>query len=603
MNKPFTISITVIILLITSSFAMNAQSIEWMRDAGSTPFDANENGYAVDADKDGNAYVLGHLAIQSTFSGLIVPAYQDGCLAKYNAAGIVQWVHTFGGSGFSDIQEAAVKVSVAGNAVYVCGSFITQIANSTITFDTISYTYAGNSRHGFLAKYDLSGNIQWMKHGGGAGLGAGFNDMDIDDQGRIVVVGTVDGTNVFETQTLTYNGGILLRYLPDGTLTDLIQLNTNSAEHQEAREVEVASGSGNIYVGGAFFGTIALNGFTATSSSFRVFELKLNAALNCQWLSYGGGTNGTFINGLAIDGNENSYLCGQASGTTINFGLQSFNGYTPTDHEVITVKFNAAGTSQWLRHGGSSKNDEAWDIIADKSGNTVITGFLGGNALFADFDGIQVQLFTQSKHCFLARYDANGLVKYARVMGGGSDDVGLGLALANDSTFLLTGAAQSSSLWDTWQYMPCCLDPNLFVARYHDVFNNKGSNIHSGGTLEYTVVPNLLNFIPGISHYGLRHPGTFSTDGPTISKIDNTIDNAVVAIYPNPFSNQVNIQLKNQEMPVTVIVYDVVGKLLFDAQSEDLETTLDLSWLKNGIYFVKVMKEGRFIGSGKIVKQ
>ena len=185
-------------LLIPSNSNLYAQSIQWIHDAGSTPFDANENGTAVDADANENAYVIGHLTRDSYFSGLLVAAQQDGCLAKYNGNGIVQWVRTYGGPGAVDIQEGPVKVSNADNAVYVCGSFRTQIANPTITFDTISYTDTSNSRHGFLAKYDLNGNIQWMKHGGGAGLGAGFNDIDLDDQGRIIVVGTVEGTTLFD---------------------------------------------------------------------------------------------------------------------------------------------------------------------------------------------------------------------------------------------------------------------------------------------------------------------------------------------------------------------------------------------------------------------
>ncbi|MBK8499020.1 MAG: T9SS type A sorting domain-containing protein [Flavobacteriales bacterium] len=477
-------------LIITT---VHAQSIQWMRDAGSTPFSANERGDAVDTDTDGNVYVLGHLAIDSQFSGLAVAAAEDGCLAKYNSAGTVQWVHTFGGPGFVDIQEAAVKVSTFDNAVYVCGSLRTQIANPTVAFEGISFTYAGNSRHAFVAKYDLNGNIQWMHHGGGPGLGAGFNDLDIDDQGRIVLVGTVDGTNDFDGQALTFDGGILARYLPDGTLTDLVQLNDVSAVHQEATAVEVAPGSGNIYVSGAFFDNISLNGFGASAPTFSVYTLKLDDALTCQWLRQGGGNStayGSYPRGLAIDAAENSYITGNASGLLVSFGPNSFIGNSDFDDEVFLVMYDTDGTPQWLKRGGSIRNDEAFDIIADAQGNTVITGLLGGNIAFADFDGIQVDIVSQSSHCFIARYDANGLITYAERMGGGSDDVGSGLALANDSTFFLTGTTWGSTPWLNWNYVSCCLDPNLFIAKIHDSFNDLSTAVVEPASGRIGVYPN-----------------------------------------------------------------------------------------------------------------
>ncbi len=537
---------TPLLLLITAFAALgtvNAQTVLWMHDAGSTPFSANERGDAVDADANGNVYVLGHLAIDSQFSGLPVAAMQDGCLAKYDGNGLVQWVHTFGGPGFVDMQEMAVKVSTADSAVYVCGSFRTQIANPTVTFDTISFTDASNSRHAFLAKYDLDGNIQWMRHGGGGGLGAGFNDLDIDDQGRIVAVGTADGTNVFEGQTLIYDGGILARYLPDGTLVDLVQLNDVSALHQEAVAVEVAVGTGNIYVGGAFFGDIALDGFTATAAPFSIYVLKLDDALTCQWLNTGGGnstTYGSYMHGLALDAAENSYITGEASGLSVSFGTSTFAGNSEFDDAVFTAKIDANGTWQWLKHGGSIRNDEAFDIIADALGNTVITGLLGGNIPYAEFDGIQVDIVSQSAHCFIARYDANGAIVYASRMGGGSDDVGSGLALANDSTFFLTGTTWGSTPWLNWNFQSCCLDPNLFIAKLNDVFGDLS-----------TTVPD---------------PSGAQTGS---------------VLYPNPASTR--IQASDASLLKNARVLNVIGQ---EQPIESASGTIDVSNLGNGLYLV-----------------
>ncbi len=482
------------LLPIAISMQMGAQTIQWMYDAGSTPFSANEHGDAVDTDMEGNAYVLGHLSIDSQFSGLPVAAHQDGCLAKYNTIGNVEWVRVFGGPGFVDIQETAVKVSSADSAVYVCGQMRTQFANPTVYFGTDSFTYNGNSLHAFLAKYDLNGNFQWMRHGGGTPYGARFNDLDIDDQGRIVAVGSADGTNVFDGQTIisTANKGVLARYLPDGTLTDLVQL-ADSANSQQATAVEVAPISGNIYVGGGFWGELQLDGSSVFTSTSSTFTLKLDDALTAQWITAGGGNNTTYgssLEGLAIDAMENSYITGECSGDTVTFGAHSFIGHTFYDDEVFTAKLDPNGVVQWLRRGGSEQNDEALDIIADAQGNTVITGMLGGNIPYADFDGIQVDIVSQSLHCFIARYDANGQIIYAKRMGGGSDDVGFGLALANDSTFFLTGSTWGSTQWLNWNYVSCCADPNLFVAMLSDTFNDFSTEVGGLTINDLMVVPN-----------------------------------------------------------------------------------------------------------------
>ncbi len=481
-----------LLVLISSTGSTAAQSIQWMRDAGSTPFSANEHGAAIDTDADGNAYVLGHLSINSQFSGLAVQAHEDGCIAKYSAFGTVQWVRTFGGPGFVDIQETAVKVSTADNAVYACGQMRTQIANPTVYFGTDSFTFNGNSLHAFLVKFDLDGNFQWMRHGGGTPYGARFNDLDIDEQGRIVAVGSADGTNVFDGQTMMSNAnmGVLARYLPDGTLIDLVQL-ADSASSQQATAVEVAP-SGNIYVGGAFWGDLQLDGSTVNAPTSSTFTLKLNDALTGQWITAGGGNNttyGSWLEGLALDAAENCYIAGECSGDTVRFGTHSFIGHSFYDDEVFTAKLDPNGVVQWLRRGGSEQNDEALDIIADAQGNTVITGFLGGNIPYADFDGLHVDIVSQSIHCFIARYDANGQLIYAERMGGGSDDVGFGLALANDSTFFLTGSTWGSTQWLNWNYVSCCADPNLFIAKVHDLFNELSTGAGEAADPASTITP------------------------------------------------------------------------------------------------------------------
>ena len=74
-------------------------------------------------------------------------------------------------------------------------------------------------------------------------------------------------------------------------------------------------------------------------------------------------------------------------------------------------------------------------------------------------------------------------------------------------------------------------------------------------------------------------------------------------IFPNPFADRITVHLTNAEMPVTVLIHDVTGRLQYKSQLTDLQSELNLSDLNSGIYFVSLMQEGSLIESKKILKQ
>ena len=84
----------------------------------------------------------------------------------------------------------------------------------------------------------------------------------------------------------------------------------------------------------------------------------------------------------------------------------------------------------------------------------------------------------------------------------------------------------------------------------------------------------------------------------------------VLAIYPNPTKDVVNVQLtvNNEKMEnVDIQVFDVYGRLLDVVETRhgmSLQTTqIDLSHYAKGVYFVKAMSDGKTIAVQKVVKQ
>ena len=97
-----------------------------------------------------------------------------------------------------------------------------------------------------------------------------------------------------------------------------------------------------------------------------------------------------------------------------------------------------------------------------------------------------------------------------------------------------------------------------------------------------------------------------------VSVENNDDQQKQMAVYPNPTSDLVNVQLtiNNEQLEgIEIQVFDVYGRLLkvvkmADARGASLQTTqIDLSRYAKGVYFVKAVSEGKVIAVRKVVKR
>ncbi len=87
----------------------------------------------------------------------------------------------------------------------------------------------------------------------------------------------------------------------------------------------------------------------------------------------------------------------------------------------------------------------------------------------------------------------------------------------------------------------------------------------------------------------------------TLNEIMNESD--FVIVYPNPFINEIHVQLKNlQENTAEFSLINVVGEILFKQTMNTINTSIDVSTLKGGMYFLQVTS-GNKVSKKKIVKQ
>lgn len=131
---------------------------------------------------------------------------------------------------------------------------------------------------------------------------------------------------------------------------------------------------------------------------------------------------------------------------------------------------------------------------------------------------------------------------------------------------------------------------NCFKAEY-----GAGHVPHTAGgayldTAEMYITPFLLSEVCGTEEYCICNTPAdpvpcHSIDGTTGIQLEEMND--LLMMYPNPAQNELAISLEGLAMN-TISIYDVNGKFVLDQQINGSHANLNVSKLKQGVYFVKV---------------
>ena len=178
-------------------------NVVWAKGAGG---DGTDNATSITTDPAGNVYVCGWFdGINSQYGGDTL--YNDSIgttdlfLAKYDTAGNIIWVKTAGGLG--DAQAISVAIGDSG-IVYLAGNYSIDLSFGA---DTVTNTGIGSTSDIFLAKFDTSANLIWLKSAGGSGSD-NVQSITVDIYNSVYVAGYfLSPTLVFGSYTLTNAGG------------------------------------------------------------------------------------------------------------------------------------------------------------------------------------------------------------------------------------------------------------------------------------------------------------------------------------------------------------------------------------------------------------
>ncbi len=116
--------------------------------------------------------------------------------------------------------------------------------------------------------------------------------------------------------------------------------------------------------------------------------------------------------------------------------------------------------------------------------------------------------------------------------------------------------------------------------------------VAGAGQVKFYLSLNAVNFNNSESGDQPNNNGgaTVFNEGPTsVGDVE-----AIVAMttYPNPVKDQMHIAINNASGTYNVVAYDMVGRTMYSGSISSAETTINTQSWTNGVYYVKVAKDG-----------
>jgi hypothetical protein len=475
----------------------------------------------------------------------------------------------------------------------------------------------------YLVKYSPAGAMQWVTTGGGT-LGDYAEGVTTDGSSYVCIAGEIEGVNnpiSFQNSNITLttraeNDIFIAKYDLNGNLIWARQ----AGWYQNDKALAIThDNSGNIYISGFFndtcmFGT---NTFVYGSGANDIYLAKYDANGNFQWVRRAGGTGRDEAKGVVCDASGNVYICGMFENTA-QFGNISVTS-PGTYFDSFIAKYDANGNVQWVKTGSSPYDEVAWGITKDNAGRLYIAGEFNA---YAVFDNIAL---TTAGWCdaFVACYDANGAIQWAKRAGGTMVDRARGIGTDGNNLYI-TGQFGSTASFGS-SSVTAMDSSDIFIAKIDNAGNWQWSMSVGGSPDVYeplgyesgnTICSDALGNV--YASGALLDDGVFgSTTLTTYDRTDmfvakivqvgvgmpETDANATLQVYPNPSSGSVTVSIGEiQDQYAKVELFDCTGRSVMSRQVGEGPLQMDLGIYGKGIYMLQVSTGGSTMRERVIVQ-
>jgi hypothetical protein len=229
---------------------------------------------------------------------------------------------------------------------------------------------------------------------------------------------------------------------------------SNGGSGNESTSALTTDSWGNIYAAGYYSSTSFNFSFfpmnNAGSGYTDVFLVKYSPDGTVLWAASAGGNNDDYVTSVSTDPWGNVFIAGYFFSTTFTIGGTTLSnaGATTDSSDMFVAKFDSLGNFKWARRAGGVKDDRIYSMMADISGNVIVTGsFQSAYLAFGTGAADTVKNPIEGvDRVFVIKYDSLGNYVWYTSAGGVGYDFGYALATDPGNNIYVSGAFNSSNI-------------------------------------------------------------------------------------------------------------------------------------------------------------
>jgi hypothetical protein len=435
-----------------------------------------------------------------------------------------------------------LKTDSLGDTLWVKGYASGGIIYGYSIQQTVDTGFIAAGNNGIL-KTDKQGNISWGLNYSGVTF---YSVQQTSDGGYILSgsIGSTSSSNGIDVYLLRLNS----------TGTKLWSRKIGGAMDEVSTCIRQTSDGGYVSLG-------YTNSFGAGTND--LYLLRMNSLGDTLWTRTYGNTG--------TDGNSSNRQNLEITGDS-GFIIGSYTNSFSTNADAYLIKTKANGDTLWTKTYGGVGSEVIYNVRQTKDGGYIFTGYT-------------TSFGAGNTDVYLVRTNSGGDTLWTRTFGGSLAELGQSVIETNDKGFMVAGYSSSFGNGNNDVYIfktDSAGNSNCNQYNTQTKVNSNPTMVGSTATGKIFITLNITSLNPTF-----KRGGTI-VDVCTLSGVQQfDSENYSVNAFPNPNSGVFTVSFdKKQFEKIKLSIASVLGETIYSATIEN-NTTIDLSGLSSGVYFLK----------------